>query len=164
MTQVNGNSGIQPVYGQQQNYGQQPVQNASYNPNVSPYNRPDAYRPQQQGGGGMGSFFDSSQNKPYVTKQSVITAATAAVAGFAIAGPVGAVVGGLIALLASVIMNVISIKKGESQSQQQQAIPAQMTPEQLAERQRQQQLQAQQMQQQAQQTSGQQNTFNPYKK
>ncbi|MFN8673396.1 MAG: DUF456 domain-containing protein [Candidatus Sericytochromatia bacterium] len=173
MTQINGSYGAQPVYGPQQNYNVQQPQATGYNPNVNPYNRPDMYQPQQQNG--LGSIFSSANNKPYVTKQSVMTGLTGAVAGFMIGGPMGAVIGGVIGLLLSVIMNVIKIKKEEGQANgmprpQNGAIPAQMPNNYMSydqqQMQRMQQQQMQQINQQQMQQQGQQGqqTFNPYQR
>jgi hypothetical protein len=54
--------------------------------------RPDQYqqnRPQQQGG--LGGLFNNANNKPYVTKQSVMTGLTGAAVGFMVGGPMGAI-------------------------------------------------------------------------
>ncbi|MEK7431788.1 MAG: hypothetical protein AABZ74_01545 [Cyanobacteriota bacterium] len=175
MTQVNGGYGVPPVYNQQQNYPTQQVQATNNVNGVNPYGRPDAYQPPQQQQGGIGGLFNSSTNKPYVTKQTVMTGLTGAAVGFMVGGPIGAVIGGVIGLLLSIIMNVIKIKKEEKAAANgnpngQQPVPANMYAQQAQQQQqqlaqRQQQQQMQQFNQSGQQNSQQnQNGFNPYQK
>ncbi len=150
MTQIPSNSGANPIYGNQQANGAQPATyipqggNTSYRPDQ--YNAPQT---QQQGGGlfGMGG-----ENKPYVTKQTVMTAGALALGGFMIAGPIGGIIGAIVGLLIGIFMNVSKMKKDGQQGQQ--AIPAQMngmSPQQQQQMQMQQNQQAQQQQQMQQQ-------------
>ncbi|MBC7475381.1 MAG: hypothetical protein H7263_13910 [Candidatus Sericytochromatia bacterium] len=155
MTQIPSNSGANPIYGNQQTNGTQPASyvpqggNTSYKPDQ--YNAPQT---QQQGGG---LFSMGGGNKPYVTKQTVMTAGALALGGFMIAGPIGGIIGGIIGLLVGIFMNMSKMKKDGQGQQGQQAIPAQMngmTPQQqqqMQQQQNQQTEQQQQMQQQQQQ-------------
>ncbi len=129
MTQVNGGYGVPPVYNQQQNYSTQQVQSTNNVNSVNPYGKPDAYQPPQQKQGGIAG--NSSTNKSYITKQTVMTGLSGAVIGFMVGGPIGAAIGAVIGLLLSIIMNAIKIKKEEknsanSTSNEQQPIPANM--------------------------------------
>lgn len=148
MTQIYGNNNVGPVYNNQQST----VRPATYTPGAAPVGyRPDQYnttmnRPQQQGGI-MGGIL-GGEKKPYVTRQSVVMAAGAAAVGFMVGGPIGAVIGGILALLASVFMNISKMKQDEK-AMQQGAVPAQgyNTTYQQQYQQRMQQQQMQQMNQ-----------------
>ena len=161
MTSVNPNSGVNTNYYQQGAGGPQPT---TYVPGANNSYRPDQFqqnRPQQQGGG-LGGLLNNANNKPYVTKQSVMTGLTGAAAGFMIGGPMGALIGGIIGLLLSVIMNIVNMNKASKNPVPQQ--PMQIYPNQQgqmpnnsAQQQYQQRLQQQQNQQMAQYQQQQQN-------
>lgn len=147
MTQIYGNSNVGPVY----NNPQQGVAPATYVPGAAPVGyRPDQYNttmPQNQQSGGIMGGILGGEKKPYITRQSVIMAGGAAIAGFMIAGPIGAVIGGLLALLASVFMNISKMKQQEKAMQQQGGqVPAQGYNT-TYQQQYQQRMQQQQMQQ-----------------
>jgi predicted lipid-binding transport protein (Tim44 family) len=163
MTSINPNSGVNTNYYQQGAGAPQP---ATYVPGMNTSYRPDQYqqnRPQQQGG--LGGLFNNANNKPYVTKQSVMTGLTGAAVGFMVGGPMGAIIGGAIGLLLSVIMNIVNMSRANKSQVPQQ--PVQIYPNQQNQQtqgnnsaqqqyyQRMQQQQNQQMyQQQNQQTQG----------
>lgn len=166
MTSINPNQGVNTSYYNQGTSGPQP---ATYVPGMNNSYRPDQFQqtnPQQ--GSGIGGLFNSANNKPYVTKQSVMTGLAGAGIGFMLGGPVGALIGGLIGLLLSVIMNVVNIKKAEKS--QVPAQPMQIYPNQQqganAQQQYYQRMQQQQTQQgyQQQQQNGQgtPQQYNPY--
>lgn len=173
MTSVNPNSGVNTNYYQQGAGGPQPT---TYVPGMNNSYRPDQYqqnRPQQQSG--LAGLFNNSNNKPYVTKQSVMTGLTGAAVGFMVGGPMGALIGGIIGLLLSVVMNIINMNKSNKNPVPQQ--PMQIYPNQQggqqqyqtnnsAQQQYQQRLQQQQNQQMEQYQQRQQsqynNQYNPY--
>ena len=154
MTQVNGSYSASPVYNNQPTGRAQPV---TYVPGAGQAYGTDQFRTQNQTqSGGLGGLLGGGNNKPYVTRQTVMLTAGAAVAGFMIAGPIGAIIGGIIALLAGIFMNVKNMKAQEQQAkmgQPQGQIPAQGYQQytganQNMSAQQQQQLQQQQLQQQ----------------
>lgn len=163
MTSVNPNSGVNTNYYQQ---GAGQPQPATYVPGMNNSYRPDQFQQQQpaQQQGGLGGLFNSSNNKPYVTKQSVMTGLTGAAVGFMVGGPIGALIGGVIGLLLSVIMNVVNMNKAKKNPVPQQ--PMQIYPNQqpqnsnTAQQQYLQRMQQQQNQQMYQYQQQQQNQYN----
>jgi hypothetical protein len=143
--QVNG---VSPTSYPQSAYGPSYGQPVTYTPN-NPYS-PDMYNsnpmnPTQQ---------QPQQPKQYVTKQSVAMGLAGAGIGFLIAGPMGALIGGVGALLLGIIMNLFS-KPAQSQ------VPPQAQGQQYAGQPQQQQY-YQYPQQGAQAPQQYQSNYNPY--
>lgn len=94
---------VNPYYPPQPAYGQSYPQPVTYTP-YSPYS-PDMYsnpmNPAQQ----------QQPKKEYVTKQSVAMGIAGAGIGFLIGGPMGALIGGLGALLLGILINLFSKPK-----------------------------------------------------
>lgn len=165
MTSVNPNSGVNTNYYQQGPSGPQPT---TYVPGMNNSYRPDQFQqqmPGQQQGGGLAGLFNNSNNKPYVTKQSVMTGLTGAAVGFMVGGPIGALIGGAIGLLLSVIMNIVNMNKANKNpvpQQPMQIYPNQQGPQNsnAAQQQYYQRMQQQQQQQMYQYQQQQQNQYN----
>ncbi len=163
MTQVYGNYGAQPVYGAQQPAGAGPV---TYSPGMpTPYRNDQFQNTQQNNGGLLGGL--TANNKPYVTKQTVITAAALGIGGFLCFGPIGGIIGAIVGLLIGIFSNMSKMKSEEKMAQQQPngGMPTQQMYSQnqpMSANQQYYQQRMQQQQQQQQQQGGQQQPFNPY--
>lgn len=93
-----------------------PVTYTPYVPQPYGYDqyRPGYTIPPQNNQGGFSSLFSSSNNKPYVTKQSVAFGLAGACIGWFCGGPMGALIGGLIGLVLGILMNIINMWKADS--------------------------------------------------
>lgn len=124
--QVNPYGSQPPMQGPQRQGYPQPV---VYRPNVPGYGMGDTYRPGMPPTGPVGApgMGYPQQEYQYVSQKDVAFGLAGAAAGFFIAGPIGALIGGAIALVLSAIVRAIAHwKSSKDQGNQMPSPPSQM--------------------------------------